>query len=49
MPADFATVERGILTVTVQDEGYTRVREVYTVSAPVGGRLLRVEPEAGIP
>jgi HlyD family secretion protein len=47
VPADFATVERGVLTVTVQDEGYTRVREVYTVSAPVGGRLLRVEPEAG--
>ena len=47
VPADFARVERGVLTVTVQDEGYTRVREVYTVSAPVGGRLLRVEPEAG--
>jgi HlyD family secretion protein len=37
--ADFAVVERGDLVV--------RVREIYVVSAPVGGRLLRVDPEAG--
>ncbi|MCP2680624.1 HlyD family efflux transporter periplasmic adaptor subunit [Maricaulaceae bacterium NA33B04] len=49
VPADFAQVQRGTLVVTVQDEGYTRVREVYTVSAPVGGRLLRVEAEPGDP
>jgi HlyD family secretion protein len=47
VPADFTTVTVGALSVTVRDEGYTRVHEVYTVSAPVGGRLLRVEPEAG--
>ena len=47
VPADFAEVIRGELVVTVQDEGYTRVREVYSVSAPVGGRLLRVEAEPG--
>ncbi len=47
VPSDFADVVRGELVVTVQDEGYTRVREVYAVSAPVGGRLLRVEAEPG--
>ncbi|MFW5660734.1 MAG: efflux RND transporter periplasmic adaptor subunit [Oceanicaulis sp.] len=47
VPADFAEVTRGELVVTVQDEGYTRVRDVYAVSAPVGGRLLRIEAEAG--
>lgn len=47
VPADFAEVERGNLVVTVRDEGYTRVREVYVVSAPIGGRLLRVDSEAG--
>ncbi len=47
VPVDMAEVARGDVVVTVQDEGYTRVREVYEVSAPVGGRLLRVEPEAG--
>ena len=47
IPVDLARVERGALEVTVRDEGRTRVRDVYTVSAPVSGRLLRVEVEAG--
>jgi Multidrug resistance efflux pump len=47
IPADFAEVIRGDLVVTVQDEGYTRVRDVYQISSPVAGRLLRVEAEAG--
>ena len=41
------TVTRGPLRVEVTDEGRTRVREVYQVSAPVAGRLLRVEKHAG--
>lgn len=44
---DLAAVERGPMAVTVRDEGYTRIRDVYAVSAPVGGRLLRVEREPG--
>ena len=44
---DLAETERGVLDVTVRDEGRTRVRDVYTVSAPLAGRLLRVEVEAG--
>jgi len=47
VPADMAEVTRGTMTVYVRDEGYTRVREAYTVSAPLGGRLLRVEIKAG--
>lgn len=47
VPADFAEVRRGELVVSVRDEGYTRVREVYVVSAPIPGRVLRVESEAG--
>ncbi|MEO1038850.1 MAG: efflux RND transporter periplasmic adaptor subunit [Pseudomonadota bacterium] len=46
---DLAVVERTDLTVSVRDEGRTRVREIYTVSAPVAGRLLRIEQEAGDP
>ena len=46
-PVDFATVERGLLRVTVDDEGKTRVKEAYVVSAPVGGRLLRIERHVG--
>jgi len=39
---DLDTVTRGPFQVTVQDEAKTRVRDVYVVSAPVAGRLLRV-------
>ncbi len=47
VPADFATVGRGKLMVTVDDTGRTRVRDVYRVSAPVAGRLLRIEARVG--
>ncbi|WP_417482072.1 efflux RND transporter periplasmic adaptor subunit [Maricaulis sp.] len=44
---DLAEVSRGSLAVSVRDEARTRVREVYVVSAPLGGRLLRVNHDAG--
>jgi HlyD family secretion protein len=44
---DLETVTRGPFQVTVQDEAKTRVRDAYVVSAPVGGRLLRVPNYAG--
>ncbi len=44
---DFATIDRGQLRVTVSDDGETRVRDVFVVSAPVPGRMQRVELEAG--
>lgn len=49
VPVDTATVDRGDIEVTVGDDGVARVREVFTVAAPVAGRLLRVEPEPGDP
>lgn len=49
VPADLATVSRGPLAVTVDEEGQTRVRDVYSVSAPVGGRVLRIRAEVGDP
>lgn len=44
---DYAPVERGSLLVTIQDDGETQVKEKYIVSAPVEGKLLRIELEAG--
>jgi HlyD family secretion protein len=44
---DLAVVGRGPLRVVVDEEGETRVRDVYVVSAPVDGRLLRIESEVG--
>jgi HlyD family secretion protein len=49
VPADFVTVERGALEVTVEDEGRTRVRDRFVVSAPVPGRMERIQLEPGDP
>jgi HlyD family secretion protein len=47
VPVDFAEVSRGRLTVTVDEEGETRVRDVFVLSAPVAGRVRRIEMEVG--
>jgi HlyD family secretion protein len=47
VPVDIVAVESGPLMVSVSDEGETRVRDMYVVSAPVPGRMRRVDLEAG--
>ena len=49
VPVDISTVTRGTLRVTIDEEGRTRVRERYVVSAPVAGRLQRVALKPGDP
>ena len=44
---DLAPVVRGTLVVTIDEEGETEVRDLYTVSAPITGRLLRVTLDPG--
>ncbi len=44
---DIGVVSRGPLMVAISEEAKTRVREEYVVSAPVSGRLLRVDVEPG--
>jgi len=46
---DVATVERGPMEVTVNEEGIARVRDVYTVSSPIAGTLERVTLDDGDP
>lgn len=46
---EVAVIERGSLAVTVEEEGVSRIREVYRVTAPVAGRLVRVDIHAGDP
>jgi HlyD family secretion protein len=41
---DLATVTTGAMEVTVDDEAKTQVRHVYTVSAPITGKVLRISP-----
>ncbi len=47
VPVDTARITRGSLRVTVDDEGETRVRHRFVVSAPVAGRVLRIGLEPG--
>jgi HlyD family secretion protein len=46
---DVARVATGRFELTVEEDGRTRVRERFVVSAPLQGRLLRIEIEAGDP
>lgn len=48
VPVDLATVVRGPMEVTVDDdEAKTQVKDVYTVSAPIAGKVLRNPREVG--
>lgn len=42
-----AAVARGAMTAEVREEGRTRLKDIFRLSAPVTGRLLRVEVEPG--
>ncbi|MGD2132770.1 MAG: HlyD family efflux transporter periplasmic adaptor subunit [Maricaulaceae bacterium] len=44
---DIGEVTRGTMSVEIAEEAKTRIREIYVVSAPVSGRLERVEVEPG--
>ena len=41
VPVDVQPLDRGHLEVTVNADGMTRIKDVYEVSAPVSGRVLR--------
>jgi HlyD family secretion protein len=47
VPVDIASVGKGPIEVTVDDDGKTHVRHVYTVSAPVAGKVLRISHPMG--
>jgi HlyD family secretion protein len=47
VPVDVAPVTQGRFEQTVDEDGKTRVRERYVVSAPLSGRVLRIELKEG--
>ena len=47
LAVDLATISKGRVTVAVTDEGEAEVREIYRITAPVAGRLMRVGLEVG--
>ncbi|MBM4278903.1 MAG: efflux RND transporter periplasmic adaptor subunit [Deltaproteobacteria bacterium] len=49
VPVDLVKVARGPIRVTIEEEGKTRVKDRYTISAPVAGFMQRLELEEGDP
>lgn len=49
VPVEVGEVSRGPLLISVEDEGETRVANLYIVSAPMTGQLLRVPLKPGDP
>jgi HlyD family secretion protein len=47
MEVDAAIVDTGPMQVTIDEDGETRVRDRFVISAPVSGRLQRIELEPG--
>lgn len=44
---DLVTVAKGPIEVTADDDGKTHVRHVYTVSAPIAGKVMRISHPLG--
>ncbi len=49
VPCELASVTRGPLSVTLEEDGMTRVVDRYTVAAPVAGYLRRIQLDPGDP
>ncbi len=49
VPVDLVRATRGDLEVVVHEDGRAQVKDRYTISAPITGRLARVELEPGDP
>ena len=47
VPVDVGRAERGPMLVSVDEEGETRIKDIYTLSAPLAGRLLRLPVKVG--
>lgn len=47
VPVDLTSVERGAMRVTVDEDGRTRIRDVFVVSAPVAGVKQRITHKVG--
>ncbi len=47
VPVDLAAVTTGSMVVTIDEEGETRVRDTFVLSAPVAGQISRITAEVG--
>ena len=44
---DIARIDRGLIEATIDEDGVTRIEDVFEISAPITGKLKRLEFEVG--
>ena len=44
---DLARIDRGLIETTIDEDGVTRIEDVFEISAPITGKLKRLEFEVG--
>lgn len=49
IPVDLHLVKRAPLTVTIDEEGVTEIRDIFKVSAPISGKVQRSQLQVGDP
>lgn len=49
VPVDMIMIERGAMRVTIDEDGETRIRDVFVVSAPIAGVKRRIALKVGDP
>ena len=47
LPVETAGIAKRDIKVSVEEEGKSRIREIFTVSAPISGQTLRIDLHAG--
>lgn len=47
LPVETAVIGKRDILVSVEEEGKSRIREIFTVSAPISGQTLRIDLHAG--
>ena len=47
VPVDIVTATRGAMLETLDEDGVTRIRDVFVLSAPIAGRALRIDADVG--
>lgn len=47
IPVDIVAVTSGSLLETLDEDGVTRIHDVFTLSAPIAGRVLRISADVG--
>jgi HlyD family secretion protein len=49
IPVEVASAQRGVVEVSIYDDGITRVRERFAIIAPISGKMVRLQVHPGDP